>query len=79
MQGPWRSTERIMRGAAMDWEQARANLPADIDPEMTQQLMAAIAEAQSQLGGGQETVSAYTEPSAPGPANRAAALRSEAR
>jgi cytochrome c-type biogenesis protein CcmH len=50
--------------AAKDWEQARANLPADVDPEMTQQLMAAIAEAKSQLGGGQETVSAYTEPSA---------------
>jgi cytochrome c-type biogenesis protein CcmH len=49
--------------AAKDWEQARANLPADVDPEMTQQLMAAIAEAKSQLGGGQETVSAYTEPS----------------
>jgi cytochrome c-type biogenesis protein CcmH len=51
--------------AAKDWEQARANLPADVDPEMMQQLMAAIAEAQSQLGGGQETVSAYTEPAAP--------------
>ena len=51
--------------AAKDWEQARANLPADVDPEMTQQLTAAIAEAQSQLGGGQETVSAYTEPAAP--------------
>ena len=51
--------------AAKDWEQARANLPADVDPEMTQQLMAAIAEAKSHLGGGQETVSAYTEPAAP--------------
>ena len=51
--------------AAKDWEQARANLPADVDPEMTQQLMAAIAEARSQLGGGQETVSVYTEPSVP--------------
>ena len=51
--------------AAKDWEQARANLPADVDPEMTQQLMAAIAEAKSQLGVGQETVSAYTEPAAP--------------
>ncbi|MGH7218751.1 MAG: c-type cytochrome biogenesis protein CcmI, partial [Nitrospiraceae bacterium] len=50
--------------AAKDWEQAHANLPADIDPEMTQQLMAAIAEAKSQLGGGQETVSAYTDSSA---------------
>ena len=51
--------------AAKDWEQARANLPADVDPEMTQQLMAAIAEAKSKLSGGQETVSAYTEPAAP--------------
>ncbi len=51
--------------AAKDWEQARANLPADVDPEMTQQLMAAITEARSQLGGGQETVSAYTEPTPP--------------
>ena len=51
--------------AAKDWEQARANLPADTDPEMTQQLMAAIAEAQSQLGGGQATMPASTEPAAP--------------
>ena len=48
--------------AAKDWEQARANLPADVDPEMTQQLMAAITEARSQLGGGQEMAPAYTEP-----------------
>ena len=51
--------------AAKDWEQARANLPADTDPEMTQQLMAAIAEAQSQLGGGQATMPASTEPAVP--------------
>jgi cytochrome c-type biogenesis protein CcmH len=51
--------------AAQDWEQARANLPADTDPEMMQQLMAAIAEAQGQLGGGLETVPAYAEPAAP--------------
>ena len=51
--------------AANDWEQARANLPADTDPEMTQQLMAAIAEAQSQLGGGQATMPASTEPTVP--------------
>ena len=51
--------------AAKDWEQARANLPADTDPEMTQQLMAAIAEAQSQLGGGQTTMPASTEPAVP--------------
>ncbi len=51
--------------AVKDWEQARANLPADTDPEMTQQLMAAIAEAKGQLGGGQETVPAYAELAAP--------------
>ena len=54
--------------AAKDWEQARANLPADVDPEMTQQLVAAIEEAKSHLGGGQGMVSAnteYTEPVAP--------------
>ena len=50
--------------AAKDWELARANLPADIDPEMTQQLMAAIAEAQSQLGGGQKAMPAFAEASA---------------
>jgi cytochrome c-type biogenesis protein CcmH len=51
--------------AAKDWEQARANLPVDVDPEMTQQLTAAISEAQSQLGGGQSMMSALTEPAAP--------------
>lgn len=51
--------------AAKDWEQARANLPVDVDPEMTQQLTAAISEAQSQLGGGQGMVSAHTESAAP--------------
>ena len=57
--------------AAKDWELARENLPADIDPEMTQQLMAAIAEAQSQLGGGQKAMPAFADPSAPGkPAGR---------
>jgi cytochrome c-type biogenesis protein CcmH len=47
--------------AAKDWELARANLPAEVDPELTQQLMAAIAEARNQLGGGQETTSAPME------------------
>ena len=62
--------------AAKDWEQARANLPADVDPEMTQQLMAAIAEAQSQLTGGQETVSAITESAVPAqPTGQARAIR----
>jgi hypothetical protein len=51
--------------AAKDWELARASLPADIDPEMTQQLMAAIAEAQSQLGGGQKAMPAFAEASVP--------------
>jgi len=51
--------------AAKDWEQARANLPADVDPEMTQQLTAAITEAQNRLGGGQETMPAYAESAAP--------------
>jgi len=51
--------------AAKDWEQARANLPADVDPEMTQQLTAAIEEARSQLGGGQSMVSALAESAAP--------------
>lgn len=57
--------------AAKDWEQARANLPADVDPEMTQQLTAAIEEARSQLGGGQSMMSGLTEPAAPAqPAGR---------
>ena len=51
--------------AAKDWEQARANLPADVDPEMTQQLTAAIEEARSQLGGGQSMMSGLTEPAVP--------------
>ncbi|MEI8016218.1 MAG: c-type cytochrome biogenesis protein CcmI [Nitrospira sp.] len=51
--------------AAKDWEQARANLPADIDPEMREQLMAAIAEARSRAGGGQETAPMFAEPASP--------------
>ena len=52
--------------AAKDWEQARANLPGDVDPELTQQLMAAIAEARSQIGGGQEyDAFAYVESTLP--------------
>ena len=58
-------TRKNFARAAKDWEQARANLPADVDPEMTQQLTAAIEEARSQLGGGQSMVSARTEPAAP--------------
>jgi cytochrome c-type biogenesis protein CcmH len=51
--------------AAKDWELARSNLPAEVDPEMTQQLMAAIAEAQSQLGGGQKAMPTFAESAAP--------------
>lgn len=51
--------------AAKYWEQARANLPTDIGPELTQGLMAGIAEAQSRLGGSQKTRTAYAEPAAP--------------
>jgi cytochrome c-type biogenesis protein CcmH len=65
--------------AAKDWEQARANLPGDVDPELTQQLMAAITEARSQLGGGQETVPADVESTLPaqptGPTGQARAIR----
>ena len=50
--------------AAKDWELARANLPSDTDPEMTQQLVAAIQEAKSHLDGGQETVASLREPAA---------------
>ena len=48
--------------AVKDWELARANLPSDTDPEMTQQLVAAIVEAKSHLGGDQAMVSTSTEP-----------------
>jgi cytochrome c-type biogenesis protein CcmH len=58
-------TRKNFARAAKDWEQARANLPADVDPEMTQQLTAAIEEARSQLSGGQSMMSALTEPAAP--------------
>ena len=51
--------------AAKDWEQARANLPADAEPEATQELMAGIAEAQSRLGGSPKTMTANAEPAAP--------------
>ena len=51
--------------AAKDWKQARANLPADIDPEMRQQLVNAIEEAQSRAGGGQETVPMFAESASP--------------
>ncbi|NWF72694.1 MAG: c-type cytochrome biogenesis protein CcmI [Nitrospirae bacterium] len=51
--------------AVKDWELARANLPEDIDPEMTQQLVAAIEEAKSRLGGGREMARMEREPAGP--------------
>ena len=51
--------------AAKDWEQARANLPPEADPEMTQQLTAAIEEAQGRAGGGQAAMPSFAESAAP--------------
>ena len=51
--------------AARYWEQARTNLPADADQEVTQELMAGIAEAKGLLGGGQKTMTAYADSEAP--------------
>jgi cytochrome c-type biogenesis protein CcmH len=47
------------------WERARTNLPADTEPEVTRELMAAIAEAQSLRGDGQRARTASSEPAAP--------------
>ncbi len=52
-------------GAAKDWELARANLPAEADPESAEQLTASIAEAKRRLGGGQVMMTANAEPAAP--------------
>ena len=51
--------------AAKDWELAHANLPADTDPELRQQLVAAMAEARSHIGGGKEPVPMYAEAASP--------------
>jgi cytochrome c-type biogenesis protein CcmH len=37
--------------AVKDWERARANLPPDSDPESTEQITAAIADAKQRMGG----------------------------
>jgi len=37
--------------AVKDWERARANLPPDSDPESTEQIAAAIADAKRRMGG----------------------------
>ncbi|MGQ0694559.1 MAG: c-type cytochrome biogenesis protein CcmI, partial [Nitrospiraceae bacterium] len=52
-------------GAAKDWELARANLPAEADPESAEQLTASIAEAKHRLGGGQVVMTTNAEPAAP--------------
>ncbi len=51
--------------AAKDWELAHANLPADTDPELRQQLVAAMAEARSHIGGGKGPVPMYAEAASP--------------
>jgi len=51
--------------AAKDWEQARANLPAEAEPEATQELSDSIAEAKRRLGGSQITMTADARPAAP--------------
>lgn len=51
--------------AAKDWQQARANLPADADPEASEQLATSIAEAQRRLGGGQVMMAADAHPAVP--------------
>jgi len=51
--------------AAKQWEQARANLPAESDPESTEQLTASIAEAKRRLGGGPTMLTANAESTVP--------------
>lgn len=51
--------------AAQYWDQARANLPADAGPEVTQALTAAIAEARRVRDGKQQTRTAKAEPAPP--------------
>ncbi len=51
--------------AARYWEQARTNLPPDAEQEVTQELMAGIAEAKDLLAGGQKTMTAYADSEAP--------------
>jgi cytochrome c-type biogenesis protein CcmH len=51
--------------AVKDWEQARANLPADSDPESSEQLTASIAEAKRRMGDGQLMLTANPPLSTP--------------
>ncbi len=48
--------------AARYWEQARANLPADADPEVVQELASAIGEAKNLAGEKGKAVTAKSEP-----------------
>ncbi len=61
--------------AARLWEQAQANLPVDAEPEVTQELMAGIAEAKSLADGGQKVMTANSASAAPAkPAPHARAI-----
>jgi cytochrome c-type biogenesis protein CcmH len=51
--------------AAKDWERALANLPADSEPEYTEQLTASIAEAKRRNGGAPLMTAANAASSAP--------------
>jgi cytochrome c-type biogenesis protein CcmH len=51
--------------AATYWEQARANLPPDADPEVLQELAAGIGEAKSLAGEKGRAVIAKSEPAGP--------------
>ncbi|MGQ0667993.1 MAG: c-type cytochrome biogenesis protein CcmI, partial [Nitrospiraceae bacterium] len=51
--------------AAKDWERARASLPADSDPESSEQLTASIGEAKRRLSGAPLMMAANAPASAP--------------
>ncbi len=51
--------------AAKEWEEARANLPADMDPGVSEQLTAGITEAQRRGRGGQPVMTAKGTPATP--------------
>lgn len=61
--------------AAKDWEHALANLPANADPESTEQLTASIGEAKRRMGGGAPLMMAANASSS-APAKPAAAPKS---
>ena len=51
--------------AAAYWEEARANLPPETDPEAIQEIVAGIAEARELAGGRQAAISEPDGPDAP--------------